>query len=100
MILIGITLLGYFVPTVIAAFRGHRNTIAITILNLLTGWTLIGWVIALIWSVLAAQETSAAAAPQIVTPDPTVWDRTAIYGSPVREEKPLASKLSGSIFKD
>ena len=41
----------YFLPTVIAMFRAKRNTFAIFVLNLLLGWTAIGWVVALVWSV-------------------------------------------------
>lgn len=40
----------YFVPGVIAGFRGHKNATAITILNLFLGWTFLGWVIALVWA--------------------------------------------------
>lgn len=50
-ILIGIA--AYFIPTAIAAFRGHHNTMAIFGLNLLLGWTFIGWVASLIWSLTA-----------------------------------------------
>lgn len=41
----------YFLPTIIAILRGKVNTVAIFILNVLVGWTFIGWVIAFIWSV-------------------------------------------------
>jgi hypothetical protein len=50
-----ITALIYFMPTVIALARGHHNGFAIFLTNLLLGWTLIGWVIALIWSVTASE---------------------------------------------
>ena len=40
----------YLVPTLIAAARHTQNRIAIFNLNLLLGWTLIGWVVALFWS--------------------------------------------------
>ena len=40
----------YLVPTTIAANRKHNNTAAIAVLNLLFGWTFIGWGIALIWA--------------------------------------------------
>ena len=43
--------LSYFVPSVIAYFRRHRRRRVILILNLLTGWTAIGWVISAVWSV-------------------------------------------------
>lgn len=41
----------YFLPTIIAFVRQKRNGVAIAVLNLLLGWTFIGWVVALVWSV-------------------------------------------------
>lgn len=40
----------YFFPALIAWARGNRQTTAIFILNLLLGWTLLGWVGALVWA--------------------------------------------------
>lgn len=40
----------YFVPTLIAFGRKKRNTAAIFALNFFLGWTLLGWVLALVWS--------------------------------------------------
>ena len=40
----------YFLPTIIALLRGHRNALAIFLLNFFLGWTFIGWVVALVWS--------------------------------------------------
>ena len=49
--LIGIcALLIYFLPYVIANARHHHNSQAILLLNLLLGWTVLGWIAALIWS--------------------------------------------------
>jgi hypothetical protein len=45
----------YFLPTLIALLRGHHNGFAIFLTNLLLGWTLIGWIVALIWSTTASQ---------------------------------------------
>ena len=42
----------YFVPTIIAVVRKQPNSLAIFIVNLLLGWTVIGWVVALVWSVI------------------------------------------------
>jgi hypothetical protein len=42
----------YFIPTIIAVARNHKNKIGIFLLNLLAGWTFLGWVGALIWSVI------------------------------------------------
>lgn len=42
-----------FLPTLIALIRGHDNSFAIFLTNLLLGWTVIGWLVALIWSFTA-----------------------------------------------
>ena len=39
----------YFVPTVVAYTRRHRNENPIFLTNLFLGWTFLGWVVALIW---------------------------------------------------
>lgn len=43
----------YFVPAVVAFVRHKRNAPAILALNLFLGWSFLGWVAALIWSLLA-----------------------------------------------
>ena len=40
----------YFLPTLIALGRGHHQRTAILLLNLLLGWTFLGWVGALVWA--------------------------------------------------
>lgn len=45
---IAIVSFGYFLPWAIAATRGKSNTGAIFWVNLLLGWTFIGWIIALV----------------------------------------------------
>lgn len=40
----------YFLPAIIAEARHHQNSTAITLLNLLLGWTVLGWIAALIWA--------------------------------------------------
>lgn len=40
----------YFIPGIVARARGHKNLKAIATLNLLLGWTAIGWIVALIWA--------------------------------------------------
>lgn len=60
-------LMVYFLPTIIAGGRGHRNTTAIVLLNVFLGWTFLGWVVALVWSVLHGQ--GQAPQPTADTPD-------------------------------
>jgi hypothetical protein len=40
----------YFLPSIIALARGKRDIFAIFLLNLFLGWSVIGWVVALIWA--------------------------------------------------
>ncbi len=40
----------YLAPAGVAALRGKRNFAAIATLNLLLGWTVIGWIAALVWA--------------------------------------------------
>ena len=42
----------YFLPTLIVFLRQHKNKLAIFLLNLLLGWTVLGWVVSLVWSVI------------------------------------------------
>lgn len=44
-------LLAYFAPVLIALVRGHRFSAAIGAVNLLLGWTVVGWIVALVWAV-------------------------------------------------
>jgi hypothetical protein len=44
---------GYFLPWAIAATRQKSNTLAIGLVNFLAGWTVIGWVAALVMSCLS-----------------------------------------------
>jgi hypothetical protein len=53
--IVAILSLGYMLPWAIAASRGKANSGAIGILNLLLGWTLIGWIVALVMACSAHQ---------------------------------------------
>ena len=53
LIMIGVAVALYFIPLFIAIKREHPSGNAIAALNLLTGWTLIGWLVALAWSLSA-----------------------------------------------
>lgn len=45
-----VALLLYFLPAIIAFVRGHQSRIAILLVNFFFGWSGLGWIIALIWS--------------------------------------------------
>lgn len=40
----------YFLPTLIAHSRKHPNENAIGVFNFFLGWTILGWILALVWS--------------------------------------------------
>jgi hypothetical protein len=40
----------YFAPTIEARRRKKRNTAAVFVLNLFLGWTVIGWIVAVVWA--------------------------------------------------
>lgn len=52
--LIGIGL--YFLPTIFAAVRHARSMLGIVLLNIFAGWTFIGWIIALVWSIAGERQ--------------------------------------------
>jgi hypothetical protein len=51
--LIGLGILAYFIPTVIAVMRKHSQTVPIVAVNVLLGWSFLGWIVALVWSLTA-----------------------------------------------
>lgn len=54
-IVIGLVI--YLVPSLIAGYRHHPNTVAILAVNLLLGWLCVGWIVAFVWSVTAIDES-------------------------------------------
>lgn len=53
---LAIALIIYFIPNWIAIARKHHNGTAIFVTNLLLGWTALGWIAALIWSLTAVRQ--------------------------------------------
>ena len=53
--IIAIVTAGYMLPWAIAATRGKSNTGTIFWINLLLGWSIIGWIVALIMSLNSHQ---------------------------------------------
>lgn len=47
----------YFLPIMIVTFseKRHRNMGAVIVVNIVAGWTFIGWVVALVWAVMDSQ---------------------------------------------
>lgn len=53
-----IGLIIYFIPAIVADSNKKRNKTAIFVLNLLLGWTLVGWAIALTWACIVDENPS------------------------------------------
>lgn len=51
-ILLILSLTLYLLPAIIASYYNDKNTIWIFLLTLTTGWTTLGWILALLWAVL------------------------------------------------
>jgi hypothetical protein len=62
----GIALLLYFFPTFIAVLRKHASALAIFAFNLFFGWTGLGWVAALIWSLTSPSSNTPVIVNQIM----------------------------------
>ena len=48
----------YFLPALIAARNGHSHPGAVFALNLLLGWTFLGWAGALVWALVTPPRTT------------------------------------------
>ena len=46
----GLSFVMYFLPSIIALARSKRDLVAIFLLNLFLGWSVIGWIVALDWA--------------------------------------------------
>lgn len=50
--IIGFAVFVYLLPALVALQRKHANITAICVLNILVGWSFIGWVAALVWALV------------------------------------------------
>ena len=55
----GLPFLMYFLPSIIALARNKRDLLAIFLLNLFLGWSVIGWIVALVWAAKSDVPTAA-----------------------------------------
>jgi len=72
----------YFIPTITAFQRKHPSKEAISVLNLLLGWTFIGWVAAMVWAVNVPAKVRVPVAPPQAAAEPIV---TALVSAPMKE---------------
>jgi hypothetical protein len=81
-------LVAYLTPVFIAVLRKHRFTTAIGLINLALGWTVVGWVAAIVWAVNKdVRET-----PE--DPEP-VADPLFTMNEPIWNEMPAERRVAG-----
>src|ERR1700731_5331428 len=76
LLLMAVSLFIYFIPYIVAKQNKKQNAGAIGALNFFLGWTLVGWVVALVWAVTkdavvpqpAPSVLATPSAPPLVTP--------------------------------
>jgi hypothetical protein len=72
----------YFLPTYEAFTRKHTNLTSILLINLLLGWSLIGWVVALIWAMRKAEPVKLLEPVPVRIHEPEVPYMTKTVGAP------------------
>ena len=66
----------YFIPFGVAATRSHHNSIPILVVNILTGWTIVGWIATLVWASSGPAQT-----PESRARDARRYERPAARGT-------------------
>lgn len=62
----------YFAPSIVAATRKRANLTSIVLLNIFLGWTLVGWVVALVWAYSTPTPAMVAPSPEPPSVTPTL----------------------------
>ena len=81
MVFLIILLALYFIPSIIALMRSHKDMPAIAAINILLGWTFIGWFVSFIWS-LSDPKGRNATQTVIVQANPTIHTPAAPAPAP------------------
>src|SRR5271166_2340999 len=71
-LMIGLGIVAYFIPGIVAVTRRHRKATFILLVNLFFGWSVLGWIFALVWALRANVAPKAVAVPPPLpaTPSP------------------------------
>ncbi len=77
-------LIVYFVPYLIADHRKHCNKNAILLLNIFLGFTVIGWIVALVWSALALRAAQQRGSSRHRPSKPLAFPSSRLIRRPVR----------------
>jgi hypothetical protein len=78
-------LLVYFLPTIVAFYRKHHRAWAIFALNLFLGWTVVGWIIAMVWAATRVER---------------LWRSDRSYRAELRDIRATLGKIENFFPKD
>jgi hypothetical protein len=96
LVVLALVLLIYFVPWIVAHNRDHPSTGGIVALNLLLGWTFLGWVIALVWALSGARGAAAPARLNEIDPEANAARRTCPFCAEPVQPSAIKCKHCGS----
>ena len=77
----------YFIPTIIAVLRKHKDAPAIAAINILLGWSVVGWFVSFIWSLSDPRGRNAA---QTVVINTAQHNTVPISAAPLPHTVPTA----------
>lgn len=81
----------YFLPTIIAFVRKRPNAVPILLLNFFLGWTLVGWVVSLVWAASSDRPAQQIIVNTTVAAPPTPPTAPALYPSQSQISAPPAN---------
>lgn len=93
-----VLLLLYFLPSLIAGRRNHNNLNSLVALNILLGWTLIGWVAALIWSLANGSTKPTVQAPPPPAEEVAIEVKPSRFSALLRELVTQCQDACGDAF--
>lgn len=85
----------YLLPTYEAWKKQHSNLTAIALVNIFMGWSLLGWVVAVVWAYKKPESTNTIAPPVIpeFTPSPPPQPQREIKKCPFCAEDVLVQAI-------
>jgi hypothetical protein len=89
-----VSLFFYFLPAYLA--RNRSNFTAILVLNVLAGWTFIGWIIALVWALSEEPRGPVAAPQQAATGSPQAASGGSLFCSACGKPCPAGAHFCSS----